>query len=126
MSPVYSTNNNYTGLIRTPTVNLNAYSSSDSNQSPPSSSFKVDAAIQTEYSENNSEYSFSNTLIFRQLEEKNKEVLRLNVELKAKYEKEKKKNLSSRETLKSLLIQKSRMERKHVNFKLNFKFFCLG
>lgn len=109
-------NNNNTGLLRTPNANM-TYSSSDSNQSPPSYSFKVDTGIQTDSLEVlNSEYLYSNPLIFRQMEDKQKELLRLNAELKSKYEKEKKKNQSSRETLKNLLIQKSRMERKQVFF----------
>lgn len=107
-------------MHRTPTVNLNAYSSSDSNQSPPSSSFKIDTEVQTDYSSAfDSEYSLIGSSALR-LQEDNKkikdELLRLNTDLKQKYERELKKVQASRETIKTLLIQKSRMERKQVNF----------
>ena len=106
--PTHPNNQNFTrvGIVA-------AYSSSDSNsnQSPPSAlSAKIEKGVQT--TEN-----FDLTEAGKQDEKKAKEIeglLRANTDLKQSLEVHKGKVRASKETIKRLLVEQSRMERKQV------------
>lgn len=99
------------------TPNHLAYSSSDSNQSPPSGSkTKVEVAVQTDMSldvekmdENRNE---------KYIEEISR-LTRMSNDVKTQLELEKARVKASKETIRRLMVQQSTMERKQV-----FLFFC--
>lgn len=99
--------------------NITAYSSGDSNQSPPSSSSsKIEAEVQTDAI---LELEYSGLKQAQEDFKKDKykeELLRINSELKQSLEIQRAKVRASKETIKSLLVKQSRMERKQVIFKL--------
>uniref|UniRef100_A0A915EVB0 Protein kinase domain-containing protein n=1 Tax=Ditylenchus dipsaci TaxID=166011 RepID=A0A915EVB0_9BILA len=107
---------NNLSMNRTPNNVALLYSSSDSNQSPPSSSSsKMEAEVQTDAL---ADFEAAGSL--KQMQEDFKkdqyknELVRMNNELKQNLEIQRSKVRASRETIKSLLIKQSRMERKQA------------
>lgn len=101
---------------RTPNNVAIVYSSSDSNQSPPTaSSSRIEAEVQTEVI---NEFEVAGHLKQYQEDQKKDqyktELLKMNAELKQSLESQRAKVRASKETIKSLLIKQSRMERKQA------------
>lgn len=110
ISPVPCLLNNY--IARNP--NIATYSSGDSNQSPSSSSSRVEAEVQTDPI---FEFEYIGTRQDDFKKDKYKEeLLRINSELKQSLEIQKAKVRASKETIECLLVKQSRMERKQVFF----------
>lgn len=89
-------------------------SSVDSNQSPPSSSSSREVEVQTDL-------VFESEMRVQDDFKKDKykdELLRINAELRQCIDVQKAKIRASKETIKNLLVQQSRMERKQVIFVL--------
>lgn len=112
VSPVPCLLNNY-GVRNS---NMATYSFSDSNQSPPSSSsfLRIEAEVQTDAI---LELEYTGSRQSQEDFKKDKykeELLRINSELKQSLEIQRAKVRASKETIKSLLVKQSRMERKQV------------
>lgn len=109
ISPVQPSHNNQLQQTARQSTNITAYSSSsDSNQSPPS--MKTEKGVQTNE-------SFDPMEAGKIDEKKTKEIeglVRANTELKQTLEVQKGKVRASKETIKRLLVEQSRMQRKQV------------